>query len=60
MSRPLWILSVVWNMEGIDVNLDTTIGKWFSKFAATITRLTETQYTNEVRKLEIKNLLLLI
>jgi hypothetical protein len=34
-------------MEGIDVNLDATIGKWLSKFSSTITRLAETQYTND-------------
>ena len=34
-------------MEGIDVNLDTTIGKWLSKFSSTVTRLAETQYAND-------------
>jgi hypothetical protein len=48
LNRPLWILCVKWKMEGIDVNLDTTIGKWLSKFSSTVTRLAETQYANEV------------
>ena len=43
----MWILCVKWKMEGIDVNLDTTIGKWFSKFSSTITGLAETQYAND-------------
>jgi hypothetical protein len=30
-------------MEGIEVNLDTNIGKWLSKLADTVTRLAETQ-----------------
>ncbi len=47
INRPLWILSVQWKMEGIDVNLDTSVGKWFSKLGATVTRLAETQYMNE-------------
>lgn len=41
--NPLWILSVKWKMEGIEVNLDTNIGKWLSKLADTVTRLAETQ-----------------
>ena len=35
-------------MEGIEVNFDTTIGKWLSKLADTVTRLAETQNNNEV------------
>jgi hypothetical protein len=35
-------------MEGIEVNLDTNIGKWLSKLADTVTRLAETQNINEV------------
>ena len=47
--NPLWILSVKWKMEGIEVNLDTNIGKWLSKLADTVTRLAETQnITSEV------------
>lgn len=35
-------------MEGIEVNFDTSIGKWLSKLADTVTRLAETQNNNEV------------
>lgn len=35
-------------MEGIEVNLDTNIGKWLSKLADTVTRLAETQNISEV------------
>ena len=35
-------------MEGIEVNLDTAIGKWLSKLADTVTRLAETQNITEV------------
>jgi hypothetical protein len=35
-------------MEGIEVNLDTGIGKWLSKLADTVTRLAETQNITEV------------
>ena len=35
-------------VEGIEVNLDTSVGKWLSKLADTVTRLTETQNNNEV------------
>jgi hypothetical protein len=35
-------------MEGIEVNFDTSIGKWLSKLADTVTRLAETQTNNEV------------
>ena len=35
-------------MEGIEVNFDTSIGKWLSKMADTVTRLAETQTNNEV------------
>jgi hypothetical protein len=45
-KRPIWILSVKWKMEGIEVNLDTSIGKWMSKLADTVTRLAETQNNN--------------
>ena len=45
---PIWILSVKWKMEGIEVNFDTHIGKWLSKLANTVTRLAETQNNNEV------------
>lgn len=34
-------------MEGIEVNLDTSIGKWMSKLADTVTQLAETQNTTE-------------
>ena len=44
---PIWILSVKWKMEGIEVNLDTSIGKWLSKVADTVTRLAETQNVNK-------------
>lgn len=47
-KSPTWILSVKWKMEGIEVNLDTSIGKWTSKLADTVTRLAETQNNNEV------------
>lgn len=33
-------------MDGIEVNLDTTIGKWLTKFADTVTRLADTQNRN--------------
>lgn len=46
-KRPTWILSVKWKMEGIEVNLDTSIGKWMSKLADTVTQLAETQNTTE-------------
>lgn len=36
-------------MEGIEVNLDTGIGKWLSKLADTVTRLAETQNITEVQ-----------
>jgi hypothetical protein len=46
---PVWILSVKWKMEGIEVNLDTGIGKWLNKLADTVTRLADTQNrTNDV------------
>lgn len=49
--NPILILSVKWKMEGIEVNLDTSIGKWLSKLADTVTRLTEAQnITSEVVK----------
>ena len=35
-------------MEGIEVNLDTNVGKWLSKLADTVTRLAETQNISEV------------
>ena len=35
-------------MEGIEVNLDTAIGKWLSKLADTVTRLADTQNIGEV------------
>ena len=39
-------------MEGIEVNLDTNIGKWLSKLADTVTRLAETQnITSQVSRL---------
>lgn len=47
-NRPIWILSVKWKMEGIEVNLDTAIGKWLSKLADTVTRLADTQNIGEV------------
>ena len=47
-KSPIWILSVKWKMEGIEVNLDTSIGKWMSKLADTVTRLAETQNNYEV------------
>ena len=47
LIRPLWILSVKWKMEGIDVNLDTRIGQWLSKLSSAVTRLAEAQYPNE-------------
>ena len=47
-SSPIWILSVKWKMEGIEVNLDTNVGKWLSKLADTVTRLAETQNISEV------------
>jgi hypothetical protein len=34
-------------MEGIEVNLDTAIGKWLSKLADTVTRLADTQNIGE-------------
>ena len=43
---PIWVLSVKWKMEGIEVNLDTTIGKWLNKLADTVTRLADTQNRN--------------
>ncbi len=43
---PVWILSVKWKMEGIEVNLDTGIGKWLNKLADTVTRLADTQNRN--------------
>lgn len=46
-KSPTWILSVKWKMEGIEVNLDTSIGKWMSKLADTVTQLAETQNTAE-------------
>jgi len=55
-KRPIWILSVKWKMEGIEVNLDTSIGKWMSKFADTVTRLAETQ-NNEVSTILLIHLL---
>jgi hypothetical protein len=33
-------------MEGIEVNLDTSIGKWLNKLADTVTRLADTQNIN--------------
>ena len=47
-QSPIWLLSVKWKMEGIEVNLDTGIGKWLSKLADTVTRLAETQNITEV------------
>ena len=41
-------MSVKWKMEGIEVNLDTAIGKWLSKLADTVTRLADTQNIGEV------------
>ena len=60
-GSPIWVLSVVWKMEGIEVNLDTNVGKWLSKLADTVTRLAETQNMNESLnqtdcELEIQNL----
>jgi hypothetical protein len=43
---PVWILSVKWKMEGIEVNFDTGIGKWLTKLADTVTRLADTQNRN--------------
>ena len=48
-KSPIWILSVKWKMEGIEVNLDTSIGKWMSKLADTVTQLADTQNTTDVR-----------
>jgi len=37
---------IKWKMQGIEVNLDTSIGKWMSKLADTVTRLAEIQNKN--------------
>jgi hypothetical protein len=44
-------------MEGIEVNLDTNIGKWLSKVADTITRLAVTQ-NNDQAKISSKKILI--
>ena len=38
-SNAKWILNVLWEMEGIDVHLDTNIGKKLSGLAHTLTAL---------------------
>ncbi|CAF0951192.1 unnamed protein product, partial [Didymodactylos carnosus] len=36
-SSPKWFLNVEWDMKGIDINLDSIIGKRFSQLITTIT-----------------------
>ena len=36
-NSPKWFLNVQWDMKGIDINLDSTIGKRFSQLIRTIT-----------------------
>ncbi|CAF0826478.1 unnamed protein product [Brachionus calyciflorus] len=59
-NAPIWILSVKWKMEGLDINLDTNIGKWLSKLGDTVTRLAETQSIKDTscndQDIEIKRL----
>jgi len=35
-----WILNVLWKMRGIDIHLDTNIGKRLSAIGSTVTTLT--------------------
>jgi hypothetical protein len=36
-TSPKWFLNVQWDMKGIDINLDSIIGKRFSQLIRTIT-----------------------
>ena len=40
-DRAKWVLNVGWKMEGVDIHLDTEIGRHLSSLARTLTALTE-------------------
>ncbi|CAG0914383.1 unnamed protein product [Notodromas monacha] len=40
-GNPKWVLNVSWQMDGVDIHLDTDVGKQLSALAYTLTSLTE-------------------
>ena len=51
-SNPSWILNVMWQMCGIDVHLDTNIGKRLSALGNTLTSLAGDQDEDESMEME--------
>uniref|UniRef100_T1J6C2 Bridge-like lipid transfer protein family member 1 C-terminal domain-containing protein n=1 Tax=Strigamia maritima TaxID=126957 RepID=T1J6C2_STRMM len=47
-----WILNVQWQMEGVDIHIDNSIGKELSSLATTLTSLTGTEEDREVVEME--------
>ena len=54
----IWNLLIKWNMQGLDVKLDTNAGVLFSRLGRTLTTLTEDNPINEAEgsKLRYKEL----
>lgn len=50
-SNAKWILSIEWQMRGIDIHLDTNIGKRLSAVGSTLTMLTGEQFDTLVKLL---------
>ncbi|KFM73897.1 hypothetical protein X975_01881, partial [Stegodyphus mimosarum] len=47
MNNAKWILNVQWQMEGVDIHLDTNIGKQLSALFKTLTALTGVEDEND-------------
>jgi len=52
-SNPKWILNVQWKMCGIDIHLDTNIGKRLSAMGNTLTMLAGDQFDGCVNDVEV-------
>ena len=46
-SNPKWIMNVMWQMEGLDINVDTNMGKQLNMLSTTLTSLTRERRENE-------------
>lgn len=46
-SNPKWFLNITWQMKGLDVHLDSNIGKRLSALGSTLTSLTGDQGEEE-------------
>ena len=47
-SNAKWILNILWQMRGIDIHLDTNIGKRLSAIGSTLTTLAGDQFDDDV------------